>query len=110
MAYSISEVEELTGVKQHVLRYWENIIPASAPKKDRRGYRVYTQREVDLFLRLKHLIEEKKYTIAGARRRLLEEMDVVSDKAELLQAVHELRTDLTDIYLSVRKYRPDGPT
>ena len=61
--YSIGQIEELTCVKAHILRYWEEVIPGFAPQKDVGGRRIYTQRELELVLRLKYLIYEKKYTI-----------------------------------------------
>ena len=63
--YSIGQVEEITGVKAHVLRYWEEIIPGFAPQKDIGGRRIYSQRELELVMRLKFLIYEKKFTIEG---------------------------------------------
>ena len=56
--YSIGQVEEITGVKAHVLRYWEEIIPGFAPQKDIGGRRIYSQRELELVMRLKFLIYE----------------------------------------------------
>ena len=53
-------IEELTGIKAHILRYWEETIPVFTPQKDTGGRRVYSQREVELVLRLKYLINEKK--------------------------------------------------
>lgn len=105
MAYSIGEAEELTGVKAHVLRYWETVIPASAPQKDISGRRIYTQHEIDMILRIKYLIEEKKYTIEGARNQLIAESGIVADKADLLGDIHDLRSELSDIYLFMRKHR-----
>ena len=54
------EYEELTGIKAHVLRYWEEVIPSIAPKKDLGGRRIYSQRNLETILRLKYLIYEKK--------------------------------------------------
>ena len=61
--YSIGQVEEITGVKAHILRYWEEIIPGFAPQKDIGGRRIYSQRELALVMRLKFFIYEKKLTI-----------------------------------------------
>lgn len=103
--YSIGDVEELTGIKAHILRYWEEVIPSIAPKKDLGGRRVYTQRNLDVILRLKYLIYEKKFTIEGARDSLIADLDSATINAELMQNVHELRSELTDLFLTVRKYR-----
>jgi len=104
-SYSIGEAEEITGIKAHVLRYWEEIIPGFAPRKDLGGRRIYTQRDIDSILRLKYLIYEKKYTIEGARDRIIEETQIVNSNADLLQDIRELRSELTELYLTVRKYR-----
>src|SRR5574344_214799 len=103
-SYSIGEVEQLTGVKPYVLRYWEEVIPCFAPKKDIGGRRVYTQREVDIILRLKYLVYEKRYTIDGARTQIIQEASASDNHAEALQAIHELREELSGIKLNVKKY------
>jgi DNA-binding transcriptional MerR regulator len=105
--YSIGEAEEITGVKAHVLRYWESVIPGFAPQKDTGGRRIYSQREIDIILRLKYLIGVKKFTIEGARSQIIEEAAVVSSDADIFHAIHDLRSDLTMLYLIIRKYRPD---
>jgi DNA-binding transcriptional MerR regulator len=67
---TIGQISALLGVKTHVLRYWEAEIPLVAPRKDLSGRRVYTEREVQLLLRLKQLLYEDRYTIEGARERI----------------------------------------
>ncbi len=105
MTYSIGEVEELTGIKAHILRYWEEVIPAFAPKKDMGGRRVYTERDVDMILRLKFLINERKFTIEGARDELLNDTMNYDAHADILDNIRQLRRELSDLYLTVRKYR-----
>lgn len=100
--YSIGQIEELTGVKAHILRYWEEVIPGFAPQKDVGGRRIYTQRELELVLRLKYLIYEKKYTIEGARDQLIYDADSINDNAALIKEIHDLRQDLTDLYLYIK--------
>ena len=102
--YSIGQVEEITGVKAHVLRYWEEIIPGFAPQKDIGGRRIYSRRELELVMRLKFLIYEKKFTIEGARDQLISEVDSVNDNAELIRQISELRKDLTDLYFEIKNF------
>ncbi len=71
--FKINEVCELAGVKPFVLRYWEQEFPELAPAKQPGGQRVYRRRDVELVLRIKHLLYEEKFTIAGAKKRLAEE-------------------------------------
>ncbi len=70
--YSIGEVCELTGLKPHVLRYWETQFELLHPTKNRAGNRVFRPKEIELILLVKHLLYEKKFTIDGARQRLLD--------------------------------------
>lgn len=100
--YSIGQVEELTGVKAHVLRYWEEVIPGFAPEKDIGGRRIYSERELELVMRLKYLIQEKKFTIEGARNQIIEDADAVNDNADLIKEIHDLRRDLTQLYMYVK--------
>src|SRR5213593_1136993 len=68
--FKIGEVCELAGVQAHVLRYWESEFPMLAPQKNRAGQRVYRKRDVEMALRIRELLYEDQYTIAGARKRL----------------------------------------
>src|ERR1041385_6448227 len=68
--FKIGEVCELAGVQAHVLRYWESEFPMLAPQKNRAGQRVYRKRDVEMALRIKELLYEDMYTIAGAKKRL----------------------------------------
>ncbi|MBM4184918.1 MAG: MerR family transcriptional regulator [Gemmatimonadetes bacterium] len=70
--YSIGEVCDLTGLKPHVLRYWETQFEVLNPGKNRAGNRVYRPQDIELVMLVKHLLYEEKYTIEGASKRLLE--------------------------------------
>src|SRR5438093_8206161 len=80
---SISEVSELVGVKPHVLRYWETQFSMLRPKKNRAGNRMYRPEEVRLLLRIKELLYDRRYTIAGARRTLLDDRKLDEPQVEL---------------------------
>jgi DNA-binding transcriptional MerR regulator len=70
--YSIGEVCDLTGLKPHVLRYWETQFRVLNPTKNRAGNRVYRSRDVEVVLLVKHLLYDEKYTIEGANQELIE--------------------------------------
>ena len=72
--FKIGEVCELAGVQAHVLRYWESEFPMLAPQKNRAGQRVYRKRDVEMALKIKELLYEDQYTIAGAKKRLTNEL------------------------------------
>lgn len=70
--FRIGEVSELTGVKAHVLRYWETEFRWMAPPKSRSKQRLYRKRDIEFVWLLKKLLWDQRYTIAGARQRIKE--------------------------------------
>jgi DNA-binding transcriptional MerR regulator len=72
--FKIGEVCDLVGVQAHVLRYWETEFPMLAPQKNRSGQRTYRRRDVEISLRVKELLYDELYTIAGAKKRLATEL------------------------------------
>src|SRR5246500_84423 len=68
--FKIGEVSELLGVEAYVLRYWETEFAVLSPKKSGTGHRLYRRKDVELLLRIKHLLYEKRFTIEGARQSL----------------------------------------
>lgn len=109
MTYTIGEVEDLAGIKANILRYWETVIPGFAPRKDTGGRRVYTERDFQIILRLKYLIYQRKFTIEGARNEILHESEKFEENASTMDAIREIRTELSQLYLLVRKYRKNSP-
>lgn len=96
--YSIGQVEELTGVKSHVLRYWETVIPGFAPQKDAGGHRIYTQKELETVMRLNYLINEKKFTIEGARAQIVQDAEGFEENAGVMMEIHQLRKELISLF------------
>jgi DNA-binding transcriptional MerR regulator len=72
--FKIGEVCDITGVQAHVLRYWESEFPMLAPQKNRAGQRTYRKRDVEMVLRIKELLYEDQYTIAGAKKKLTNDL------------------------------------
>lgn len=68
--YRIGEVSQLLGVDTHVLRYWESEFPTIRPQKSKTGQRVYSQQDVDRLVRVKELLRNQGFSIAGARKQL----------------------------------------
>lgn len=68
--FKIGEVCEIAGVQAHVLRYWETEFPMLQPQKNRAGQRTYRRRDVEMALRIKELLYDEQYTIAGAKKKL----------------------------------------
>ncbi|MCI5524111.1 MAG: MerR family transcriptional regulator [Treponema sp.] len=101
--YSIGQVEKISGIKAHVLRYWEEVVPSIAPLKNIAGHRVYTQRHLEIILRMKYLIYTKGFTIEGARNQILNESQYYAENSETLRQISILKQELGDLYLSLQK-------
>jgi DNA-binding transcriptional MerR regulator len=71
--HKINEVGKLTALKPYVLRYWETEFPQLSPEKDENDQRRYRQKDIDLILRIKRLLYDEKFTIAGAKQRIAAE-------------------------------------
>jgi DNA-binding transcriptional MerR regulator len=112
--FRIGEVSDLVGVEPYVLRYWETEFPAVGPKKSDTGHRMYRRKEVELLLRIKYLLYEKKYTIEGARQYLQTESMIgkqkrltKSEQRELFPdntALPEIRKELKAILEMLKKH------
>lgn len=103
MNYSIGQVEEMTGVKAHILRYWEEVVPGFIPQKDISGRRFYSQHELELIYRLKYLINEKKFTAEGAGQQILEEASAVQNNAQTIKMIREVRECLTQAFVELQQ-------
>ena len=105
--FKIGEVSELLGVEPYVLRYWETEFTVLSPKKSGTGHRLYRRKDVELLLRIKHLLRDKRFTIEGARQSLQAEakapkprpVKVRESQQELFATdpLPEIRRELADI-------------
>jgi DNA-binding transcriptional MerR regulator len=101
----ISEVAEIVGVKPHVLRYWETQFSMLRPRKNRAGNRMYRPDEVKLLFRIKELLYDRRFTIAGARRHLLDQrkegptpqLELVEGAVDRKLALREVRMELESL-------------
>ena len=86
--YRIGEVSRLTDLKPFVLRYWETEFPMLEPVKSPSGHRLYRQEDVEMVLRIKRLLYDEGFTIAGARRHLREQ-NGASDSDSMASSVFQ---------------------
>ena len=85
--FKIGEVSEILGLEPYVLRYWETEFPVLSPKKSGTGHRLYRRKDVELLLRIKHLLYERRFTIEGARQSL--QASAKAPKAGLAKRVQQ---------------------
>jgi len=103
--FKIGEVSDILGVEPYVLRYWETEFAQLAPKKSGAGHRLYRRKDVELLLRIKHLLYDERFTIEGARQTLQKGGRVPkSHAAKLVQQelftadpISEIRRELAEI-------------
>jgi DNA-binding transcriptional MerR regulator len=84
--FKIGEVCEITDTQPYVLRYWESEFPALAPAKNSSGQRIYRRRDIETILRIKQLLYEEGFTIAGAKKRLEAELTGKGDTPSSMAA------------------------
>ncbi len=110
--YSIREVAGYTGVKAHVLRYWEQEFPTLRPKKNRAGNRSYRPRDIQEILTIRKLLYEDGFKIDGARKLLRGSPEKVEQISLLVDApspairrakVAELKREVQDLLEFIRK-------
>jgi len=99
--FKISEVCEIVGVEPYVLRFWETEFPNFAPGKSRAGHRVYKKKDVENVLRIKELLYDRGFTIAGARKQLAKSK--ASKQIERSDVLFRVRDELRDILTLLKR-------
>ena len=101
LSLNIAEVSDLTGLKAHVLRYWETEFSQLKPQK-KSGQRVYRAKDLDVIQKLKQLLYEEQYSIAGARKRLEEEIKEAK-RDQLPLALDLKEAELVGVLMRVKR-------
>ncbi|MDR2486162.1 MAG: MerR family transcriptional regulator [Treponema sp.] len=101
--YTLGDMERLLGVKPYIIRYWEKEIPLLQPKRDMQGRRTYSNRDMQLFLRLKYLLHDRRFTVEGAREQLFRELS--GEDQDLRAQISALRSELAELYCLVGNRR-----
>ena len=98
--FKIGEVAKLTGVEQHVLRYWEDEFDALQPKKNKSGQRLYEKKNVELIFKIQKLLYLERYTIVGAKQKIREskrknsQLSLGFDRESFLDQKRDIISDL----------------
>jgi len=93
--FKIGEASKIVGLPTYVLRFWETEFSKIKPKRTPSGRRLYTKRDIELILQIKHLLHEKKFTIQGARQHL--DNRVGKRKPPIHRFLDDLRSELKSI-------------
>lgn len=95
--YSIGEVAKMFGVNQSLIRFWEGEFSIIKPKKNKKGNRLFTPKDVDNFHLIFHLVKERGYTLQGAKQKLSEQVDDTNENFELVKRLKKIRSFLVDL-------------
>ena len=106
--YLISEVEKMTGVKGYILRRWEQKLPFFSPEKDYQGRRFYGDRDLETIIRMKHLVFHRGLSEEDAAAKLLTDAAANISNATSLTVLREIREQLGNLYLSLKKLNRKG--
>ncbi len=101
--FKIGEVSEITGVKPYVLRYWETEFNIVKPSKTRTNQRLYRRKEVELILEIKRLLYDEKFTIAGAKKMLMERSRKRVEQGRQQLSMNFNREEFSEILLKIKK-------
>lgn len=89
--YSISEVAEMLGVSASLLRFWEKEFDILQPKKNNKGDRFFTIKDIDNLKIIYHLVKERGYTLKGARQKLKENKEDVVNTVSMIDSLKKVR-------------------
>lgn len=99
--FKIGEVCELAGVEPFVLRFWESEFPSLAPQKSKAGHRVYRRKDVEMVMKIRNLLYDRGFTIAGARKQLAKGAPVAREDRD--QVLAHVRDELRDILTLLKR-------
>ena len=94
--FKVGEVSDILGVPAYVLRFWETEFKRISPKRTSSGQRLYRKNDIELILKIKHLLYEKKFTIQGAKQHLNAKSAARKEKIEKI-TLDEIRSELESI-------------
>ncbi len=97
MYFKIGEVSDITGLEQHVLRFWESEFKNIKPKRTSTGQRMYRKADIELLLYIKKLLHNEKFTIQGAKKYLDSKVDKEKTVESGQITIKEICNDLEEI-------------
>ncbi len=95
--YSIGEVADLFGVNTSMIRYWEKEFDILKPKKNKKGNRLFTAKDLENLKVIHHLLKDRGFTIEGAKKKLRDNKEDTVNQAEVVVRLKEIRKALMDI-------------
>jgi DNA-binding transcriptional MerR regulator len=95
--YTIGEVAAMFDVNTSLIRFWEKEFEIIEPKKNKKGNRLFTQKDVENLKVIYHLVKERGFTLAGAKKKLSENRTDVAQNSEVVEKLREIRGFLVEL-------------
>lgn len=95
--YSIGEVSKMFDVNTSLIRFWEKEFDILKPKKNKKGNRLFTQKDVDNLKVIYHLVKERGFTLDGAKKKLRENKDDTIQNEQIVERLKEIRGFLVEL-------------
>lgn len=95
--FSISEVAEMFEVNPSLIRFWEKEFDIIKPKKNKKGNRLFTQKDIDNLHVIYHLVKERGFTLEGAKKKLKNNREETIDHAEIVKRLQHVRSFLLEL-------------
>jgi len=95
--YSIGEVSKMFEVKNSLIRFWEKEFDILKPKKNKKGNRLFTKEDVENLKIIYHLVKERGYTLQGAKDKLKDNKQDISDNVEVIERLQNLKSFLVEL-------------
>jgi len=95
--YTIGEVSKMFEVNPSLIRFWEKEFSVIKPKKNKKGNRLFTKKDLDQLTLIHHLVKEKGYTLEGARKKMREKKDEKLDEVEMLKSLKKVKAFLESL-------------
>lgn len=95
--YSIGEVSELLDVKPSLLRFWEKEFSEVQPAKNKKGNRIYTEKDLKSLRLIHFLVKERGFTLDGAKKRLKENRKELEDRTSIIQTLEGVKHQLLEL-------------
>lgn len=99
--YSIGEVSKMFDVKPSLIRFWEKEFDIIKPKKNKKGNRLFTKQDVDNLKIIYHLVKERGYTLQGAKDKLRDNKNDVTDAVEMVERLEKVKSFLLELKKSL---------
>lgn len=95
--YSIGEVSDMFNVNTSLIRFWEKEFSVLKPKKNKKGNRLFTQKDLDYLHLIYHLVKERGFTLEGAKKQLKESKQETLDQLEMLKSLKKIKSFLIEL-------------